>query len=359
MVAAQRHDAILRELELRGSISITAYSDRTGVSQVTLRRDLTHLESLGLLVRVHGGAVSRAVHVQQTAGRAGARPLATVGMIVPSSAYYFPDIIRGASDAARGLQCRLVLGTTNYSDQEELVQVERLLRIGVDALMVTPRRALQSTAPLYDALAGSSVPVVLVEREVDDRGASRIDSVHSDHAVGAELAVRHLHERGHRRIALATRDSSTAIGLIRGYERAMSELGLRGHDLHRSVRGPQLPGMPRESSLAFFLDLCVERGVTGVIVLGDDLAMELESLILERGIRLPQDLALVSYDNEFSALAPIPLTAVSPPKHDLGAAAMRLCVDRIRLSENAEPTVTRIAMLPFLIERESTQTVRE
>src|SRR6478752_5621752 len=114
---------------------------------MTLRRDLAELESRGLLVRVHGGAVSTAVAKQQerASGSAGAmarRPVATIGMIAPTANYYFPQVIRGASDAARELNCRLVLGTTNYSEREELRQAERLIASGVDGLMITPHGGL-------------------------------------------------------------------------------------------------------------------------------------------------------------------------------------------------------------------------
>ncbi len=135
MVAGARHDAILRELELRGSLSNAAFASRLGVSAMTLRRDLLELERRGLIVRVHGGAMSRSVAQQQAhesaeRGGAASRPVATIGMIVPTTNYYFPEVIRGASQAARELNCRLVVGATNYSPAEELRQAQRLIAGG-------------------------------------------------------------------------------------------------------------------------------------------------------------------------------------------------------------------------------------
>ncbi|ANJ25763.1 substrate-binding domain-containing protein [Agromyces aureus] len=360
MVAVARHDAILRELELRGSLAITQLSKRLDVSAMTLRRDLAELESRGLLVRVHGGAVSTAVAKQQErgSGSGGAmarRPVATIGMIAPTANYYFPQVIRGASDAARELNCRLVLGTTNYSEREELRQAERLIASGVDGLMITPHNGLVEGSPLHELLIEAPVPVVIVERGVDERIAGRIESVRSDHAYGAELAVRHLVEHGHRRIALAAREAATTSWLLDGYERTMARLGLAEHVRFRSLPTPAVGADSAIDALERFYDECVQHEVTAALMLGDVDSMAFADLVVERGLRIPEDFALVAYDDEFSAFAAVPLTAVAPPKHDLGYAALRLCFDRIRQHERTGHAVTRMSLLPTLVERESTR----
>jgi DNA-binding LacI/PurR family transcriptional regulator len=361
MVAAARHDAILRELELRGSLRIAALSPRLRVSEMTLRRDLAELESRGLLVRVHGGAVSSAVARQQEratdrAGRRRERPIATIGMIAPSASYYYPQVIRGASDAAAELNCRLVLGTTNYSEREELRQAERMIAGGVDALMITPRGSLVEGTDLHALLTAATIPVVVVERAVDERGVGRLEWVRSDHAYGAELAVRHLADLGHRRIALAARETPTTEPLGEGYESTMERLGLRENALQRVLPAPGVGEDVTIEEIERFLDVCVEREVTAALVLGDVDSMAFADLAAERGIRIPEDFALVAYDDEFSALAAVPLTAVAPPKHDLGYAALRLCVDHLRQAERTSRAVVRMMLLPTLVERESTRT---
>ncbi|GAA1718928.1 substrate-binding domain-containing protein [Isoptericola hypogeus] len=360
MVAAARHDAILRELELKGSLRVAALSSRLRVSEMTLRRDLAELESRGLLARVHGGAVSNAVARQQEratdrAGRRPQRPVATIGMIAPSASYYYPQVIRGASDAARELNCRLVLGTTNYSEREELRQAERLIAGGVDALLITPRGSLSEGSALHALLTEATTPVVVVERAVDERGAGRLEWVRSDHAYGAELAVRHLAGLGHRRIALAARETPTTGALGDGYEHAMAHLGLQDHALQRMLPAPGVGEDVTIEEIGRFLDVCVEREVTAALVLGDVDSMAFADLAIERGIRIPEDFALVAYDDEFSDLAAVPLTAVAPPKRDLGYAALRLAVDHLRQAEHTSRAVTRMMLLPTLVERESTR----
>ncbi|KRC62324.1 hypothetical protein ASE14_00250 [Agromyces sp. Root81] len=359
MIAAGRHDAILRELELRGSLEVTPLAGKLKVSTMTLRRDLAELEARGLLARVHGGAVSPAVAAQRERHEVGAnqprRPIATIGMVTPSASYYYPEVIRGARDAAREFNCRLVLGTTNYSEREELRQAERLIRGGVDALMITPSGTTLEGTPLHELLVEAPIPVVVVERSVDERSGGRLESVRSDHAYGAELAVRHLAELGHERIALAARESPTTPWLLDGYERAMTRLGLAGGSMHQQLPSPSAGDDGTVDVLGRFLDECLAGGISAAVMLSDVDAVAFTDLASERGIRVPEDFAVVAYDDEIAALARVPLTAIAPPKHDLGYAALRLCVDRIRQPDAAGRAVTRTAMLPVLIERESTR----
>lgn len=359
MTAAARHDAILRELELRGSLSSTPFSARLGVTPMTLWRDLVALEERELLVRVHGGAVSLEVAQQQSRGARGAdgerpRPVATIGMIVPTTRYYFPDVIRGASQAAHESNCRLVVGASNYSPQEELRQAERLIASGVDALMITPHDALIGESALQRMLSEAGVPVVMVERSVEDRLAGRLEWVRTDHAHGAEVAVRHVVEQGHTGIALAARPAATAAGLDIGFHRAMAGLDQASAvALRRELSHPQLGDDANIEELDALLDECIAEGVTAAILLGDADAMAFLDLVLERGLRVPEDFAVVAYDDEVAAFATVPLTAVAPPKQELGHAALRLCVDRLKQPVGAAHTPVRMALLPALIVRDS------
>ena len=362
MVAATRHDAILRELELRGTLTNAALAARLGVSMMTLRRDLSDLERRGLLRRVHGGATSLAMAAQQRTGaavdgRTPARPLATIGMLVPTTVYYFPEIIRGASQAASELGCRLVVGATNYSVSEELRQAERMLASGVDAIMITPRAELDDDSPLVRLLADADRPVVLVERSPDERSSVSLDWVRSDHVAGAETAVRHLLSLGHQRIVLAARPAATTAALREGFARATSGLDDDGGE--STALWHPLPTPPQGVSVSLddirrLIDTCHESSITAVIVLGDADAMAVADQASARGLSVPDDLAIIAYDDEISAHAQVPLTAVAPPKRELGSTALRLCVDRLRQQVSAPRRATRMVLLPTLIVREST-----
>ena len=326
---------------------------------MTLWRDLVALEGRELLVRVHGGAISSEVAQQQSRGDRGARdaktrPVATIGMIVPTTQYYFPEVIRGASQAAHESNCRLVVGASNYSPQEEFRQAERLVASGADALMITPHDTLTAESPLQRMLAEVGIPVVMVERSVEDRLAGRLEWVRTDHAHGAEVAVRHLAEQGHTSIALAARPAATAAGLDVGFRRAMAGMDAASAvAIRRELSHPQIGDNANIAELGDLLDECLAQGVTAAILLGDADAMAFLDLVLERGLRVPEDFAVVAYDDEVAAFATVPLTAVAPPKHELGHAALRLCVDRLKQPAGTVHTPVRMALLPALIVRES------
>lgn len=358
MIASERHELILKELELRGSLRVTEFAHRSGVSAMTLRRDLQLLAQKSLLARVHGGAVSlvvAAAHHGEEGSRGPRRPLATIGMVVPSASYYYPEVIRGAKAAAKELNCRLVLAVSDYSSELELHQARRLIAAGVDGLLVTPTEPLSHRSELYQVLTAPSVAVVVVERSADeDLTARHLDSVRSDHAYGAEIAVLHLASLGHRRIGLAVRDSPTTRWLIEGHARAVAFLGLDEdspiHVLHRSPQGG-----PSYDDLAAVLDDYSAHDVHAALVLTDIDAIALVDMATERGLSVPRDFAVVAYDDEVASLGSVPLTAVSPAKRDLGRLAMTTCFERISTPPGSEPrAVTRIALLPELKVREST-----
>lgn len=358
MIADDRQGRILRELALWGTFTSADFAERMEVSIMTVRRDLAALEQQGLLERVHGGAIA-AADFQHPAHRRRPGQQVALGMVVPVSGYYFTSIIRGARAAAAELGVRLVLGTSSYSAGAEKQQVARLLDGGVDGLIVTPGAPYDSDPSTYDLLGTLGVPAVLLERSIGGIGTTLpLGSVRSDHSHGAELAVRHLVELGHRRIALAWRESPTAPPVLSGFRKAA--LALLGADSHFDVEVPRLDAAPAtiRAALESVLRRCFDTGTTAIVVLPDDAAVTLLEIAQDANVAVPSELSVIAYDDEVAAIAAIPLTAISPPKADVGFLAVRACHDRV--SDRAgllAPPPAHIGLLPSLIVRESTARV--
>lgn len=361
MVAAARQDHILREIELRGSVSVSALSSRFGVSAMTTRRDLAELELQGRLVRVHGGAMASAGSPRAERGsqQASFHALATIGMIVPTSQYYFSAIIRGAHAAAREARCRLVLASSHYSDADELRQAERMLQLGVDALLVTPARPLTDDdahgAAFVARLESAGIPIVIVERELPMAAklASVLESARSDHSLGAELAVEHLASFDRGAIALATLDTPTAPALRDGFSRATTRHSLPEGAMVELPRSDDAADKARQV-LRDLVDLCLAQGITNIVVQPDAHALALLDVLSERNLSCPEDIKIVAYDDEVAALARVPLTSVSPPKYELGQTAIQMCVRRLQLGQDAQHAVTHAVLAPRLTVRAST-----
>ncbi|MGL3807680.1 substrate-binding domain-containing protein [Paeniglutamicibacter sp. R2-26] len=380
-MSEERQNRILRELALRGSLNAADFARSLGISGMTVRRDLALLEEQGALQRVHGGAVAVAERfgdsggfTQRNAGRGGGfagqgfasgkpsplahgqRPLATIGMVVPSAKYYFPGVIRGAEAAASELGVRLVLGVSNYSPVEEQRQVKRLLMSGVDGLLVTPSVERLAGTPTLDLLASAEVPVVVVERSIGDvLDAGRLESVQSDHVRGAEIAVTHLLSLGHRRIALCTRQNSpTASQVEDGYRLSMQHAGLASDAaLVGATFDTSDPEKHREQ-MNGIVEGFVEAGATAAIIHNDEDALTFADLCEARGLRIPEDIAVVAYDDEVAALGAVPLSAVAPPKFDVGYHALQMCLNRLGPRRRWDLAVQRVSLSPTLVVRDST-----
>ncbi|HET9383271.1 MAG TPA: DeoR family transcriptional regulator, partial [Streptomyces sp.] len=138
MHAEERHREILRRLRERGSVRVTEVAAELRVSPITVRRDVDALAGRGLAERVHGGALLPRSG-PGAAGMSAARGREQVfGLIVPAADYYFPEVIKGAREAAAERGVRLVLGVSQYDPDEERAQARQMLADGIDGLLITP-----------------------------------------------------------------------------------------------------------------------------------------------------------------------------------------------------------------------------
>ncbi|MFD7137555.1 substrate-binding domain-containing protein [Streptomyces sp. NPDC059894] len=348
MLAEDRHRAIIEAVRARGSVTIRELAEDLDVAAVTIRGDVRELARRGTVTRVHGGVVWPAER-QETGGAAppatGERPTVegrapgrtrkeatggySLGMVVPHSSYYYPEVVSGARAAAEALGVRLALGVSRNAFAEERALVAQMLQTGVDGLLVTTAEDPRTSPGTEAWLRGLPVPVVLAERRVGlDTGS--VEAVATDHEYGAYLAVRHLAEQGRRRIALLRFDTLTAPMLRVGYERALTALELRPCP-------PEVPCVLEENDMADLDHKCdqlvhaIKDGqVDAVLVHNDSVALPLVSRLRAAGVRVPDDLAVVAYDDELAALADPPLTGVAPPRRAVGAEAVELLVRRLQ-----------------------------
>lgn len=355
MHAAQRHDLILRRLAEDDAVDAMLLAAEFKMAPMTVRRDLDQLAQQGLLVRVHGGAISLEAAARGAAvSQRPASKLATVGVIVPSSHHYFADVIRAIKAGANAANCRILVGVSDDDEQLELEQATRMLGM-VDALIITPSNDLRVGAPLQRRLGSAQIPVVVVDRAVvQGEGNGEIESVRTDHLYGAELAVRHLVTIGHRTIGLARLPLHRATRVERGFRQSARGLGI-ADDLVWVFPDPSQTS-PQEAVREVF-GQARAAGCTALVVHEDGHAAAMVEVALEAGLRVPQDFALVSYYDEVAGLAKVPLTAVRPPKYDLGRVAFGRVLERMQQTVSDEfRAIHSTSLLPTLVVRQSTET---
>ena len=347
MLAEERQKLILEQIRLFGRVSAVDVAQELNVSEVTIRRDLNGMHSAGLLIRIHGGAIRRGQERLDSARQN------LVGIVVPSSVHYFSEVIRGAESAAERFGVRLVLGVSNYGALEQ-DRVRRMIDLGVEGvLLATATGDADPGAAAW--LDDVSIPTVLMERAFGSPDLQRdLGHVRTDHSHGAYLALRHLHGLGHRSIAVALAETATAHWLKLGCEEARGILNLTDQpevvNLGR-VSGDGVDGAP--AALDKLLTRSLAEGTRAFFVHNDMAASLLVEIAFQLGLRIPEDIAVVAYDDVTAAMAAVPLTAVAPPKHAVGALALEQLLRSVGYGSMAPGPVSHHALLPSLQIRES------
>ncbi len=331
-----RHDRIVALLEERGAMRIAELADELGISPVTVRRDVSELAVEGRIARSHGRAMplkgANAVVRARDVTRSAPPPFA-VGVLVPRTAYYYGDVIRAIGAVVADAGGRVVLGVSNDRIEEDAPQLRALHDAGVTGIIATPNWPDGGADDAAAAdLLGLDVPVVLVERYGRIGSAvEKLDHVRSDHAYGARLAIAHLHEQGWRDMALVMQPTPTSVQLRVGYEAAMQQYGLPLDPTAVIQSVPPEKDPAAGAQIASMLEARLRAsGPFAALVHNDLNAMMIMQRLQGRGVRIPDDIGFVAYDDETADLADVPLTAVAPPKYAVGRLAAEIMLERLR-----------------------------
>ncbi|GAA4412250.1 LacI family DNA-binding transcriptional regulator [Actinokineospora soli] len=255
---------------------------------------------------------------------AGARSLAArrtdlIGVVTDITTSPFGGgIVQGAQDAAWRQGKLLLIVGTDGDPGVEAAAVDMLLERRVEGMIYATLAHREVAVPK----AMTEVPTVLVHCF---DGA--LPHVLPDEAEGGRTGTRRLIDAGHRRIGLINLDPAVpaAVGRRAGYERALAEAGIPV-DPRLIVSGDATAtsGFERAAEL---LDL--DDPPTGLFCCTDRMAMGAYDAVRERGLRVPQDIGVVGYDNQeiIAAYLRPPLTTVALPFDEMGAAAVAMLTD--------------------------------
>lgn len=248
---------------------------------------------------------------------AGARSLSTrstrtIGVVLPDlHGEFFSEVIRGIDLAARAEGYHLLL-SGSHADREEMRAVVQAVRGLVDGLIVMSPD-LEPSALVADLPNG--LPVVLLNARVGGH-----PSVTIDNSGGARDVVRHVHSLGHRRIAFigGPQHNVDAEQRRRGYRAAMKELALEvlEHDGHFTEES----GFDAGRTIA-----SMKKRPSAVFAANDAMAIGALSAFREAGLRIPEDVALVGFDDiPIARFLTPPLTTVKVPIAELGRKGFEL-----------------------------------
>ena len=353
-----RRRRIMAAVQARGAARVSDLAIELEVSVVTVRRDVEELAQAGRLRRGHGVArsiVPAAPSADPVPAQVWGR---VVALVVPERHAYLNEIVHGARLALEEAGMRPALHLASRAPGAERPLVERVLAAGALGLLIAPRWRTVTTEEADHAWLGQvTVPTVLMERRPRPGSALHaMDSVCTDHWYGVHLAVEHLVSLGHRRIVFAARDDSPTARALR---RAFAEVAAGRPEiedwtvvLSAPDAGPDPVHHPgADVEMAAVLR---EHRATAALMHGDTNALMLVQQLADAGVQVPEDCSVVAYDDVVAALGSTPLTAVAPPKVEVGRAAAELLLGRLAGSGRGPQ---RVELLPTLQVRGSAQAI--
>jgi LacI family transcriptional regulator len=272
----------------------------------------------------------------------------TIGLLLPEFAHpFFAEVARAIAHTVRPLGYHVVISSFEEDPALEMSEVDSLLARQVDGLIIAtvqPSRHVD----MFKRVQERKTPFVLIDRPI--RGL-RACFVGVDNRAIGRLATEHLIARGCSRIAhLRGPEIGIAEERLEGYRHALTQSGLHSHPGHVVTVGHgEATGYEGMRKL-----LQVRPLPDGVFCYNDPVAIGAMKAILEAGLKLPQDIALVGAGNvHYCATLAVPLTSVDQGTCRIGTLAAQLLLERIASKRTVPPE--KILIPPKLVERESTR----
>ena len=314
------------DLNTRTRATLADVAREAGVSPVTVSRAIRHPEMVSeeLRKRIDDAVIKLNYIPNHLASALASTRTHIVGVIVPSLTNgVFDDYLSAIQDVLNAAGIQVLVLNVRYSETEEEKAIETLMGYHPEAMIVA---GVDQTERSRQLLRNAGVPVV----QTMDITDSPIDlNIGLDHAEAGAAAVRFLHAQGHRKIAhLTARGDPRARRRHAGYQRQMDEYGLSTEGL--------VAATPRISDVAMGGDLFSQvlaevPGVTAVFTCNDDLALGTLFECQRRGIRVPNDVAIIGFnDLDFAGAAVPPLTSVAIERREMGTWSARAVLEIIR-----------------------------
>jgi len=292
------------------------------------------------VVREHGFSKNRAARAL-TGGRT-----SLIGVTVPEvDSSYFAEILSGASEALHEQDMRVVLCPTLHEHEREVVLLDRLMHGTTDgALLLNPSESEDELRTLLN----HGYPFVVVEPRTTL--GDGIPCVTATHSAGATAATEHLLELGHRRIGaiLGPPEGLATTERLKGFHAALRAAGIAPDPSFEVPSNFKYDG--GEHAAGALLDR--PDRPTAIFAFNDEVAVGAMVAARARGLRVPEDVSVVGFDDTLQArLSVPPLTTVRQPLAELARIAVSLLN---RLVEGQRVDATRIELHTKLVVRDST-----
>lgn len=250
-----------------------------------------------------------------------------IGMILPSiTNQFYAAIARTATDVAQGLGYTLLVSNTDRNPRRELESVKAILERGVDGI-VWIAKSLNSSE--LDRKMNELVPILCVDSEWDE---TDVDQISVDNYRGGVMVAEHLYNLGHREIAVieSPKEAKKAWNRITGFHQQLEKYGIR-------IPGERIRSGNFEYQSGYnAMHSLITDGLrfTAVFAANDMMAVGAITGAREFGIKVPEDLSVVGFDDISLAQYFDPaLSTIRQPAEELGSLSVEMLVERIQEPE--------------------------
>ena len=281
-------------------------------------------------------ALARSLKINQTR---------TIGMLITASTNpFYSELVRGVERSCFERGYSLVLCNTEGDEQRMNSNLETLMQKRVDGLLLLCTETHQPSREILQRYP--SVPTVMMDWAPFDGDS---DLIQDNSLLGGDMATQYLINKGHTHIACIAGplDKTPARLRLEGYRDAMARAGLTILDGNEIIGNFEFSG----GFEAMQMLLALEVRPQAVFICNDAMAVGAYLALYQAGLRVPQDIAIVGYDDiELAQYMTPPLTTIHQPKDELGELAIDVLIHRI-----SDPTQQqqRLQLTPVLMERGS------
>jgi LacI family transcriptional regulator len=332
------------------AVTLKDIAERVGVTESTISRVLNGIPKASKETRdeIFQVAAELGYKPNQIARSLVTKKTHTIGLIISDlSNTYFARVASGIEKIASKYDYSLIISTTGGEENEELKYINLLKEKQVDGILFASGRMPESCKKL---LRETEIPTVVVAREVEEA----LPSVHIDNVKESYRAVKYLINSGHTKIAMisgAANDKESGLYRIQGYKQALNDnnLAIR-EDL--IVEGD----FKLQSGIKAMKEILKkDDSITAVFAASDEMGVGAIKAIKKAGLKVPEDISVVGFDNNIISLASDPeLSTISQPEEELGWHAMEMLYKVI----NGENLAEKKIYLPCkFIKRESVREI--
>ena len=328
------------------TIGIREVARRAGVSPGTVSNVLNRPERVAAATRARVEEAIRELGFVRNGSAATLRAgqSRAVGLVVLDVGNpFFVEVARGVEDVVSDRDHAVILCNSRESPEREARNLRVLAEQRVRGVLITP---VEEDLSRLERLRQRGVAVVLVDRSA----SGDVCSVAVDDVAGGELAVAHLLAVGARRIAYVTGPFTIrqCADRRKGARRALRAAGLPAGDLVEVV----VPEMNANGGTLAAARLLAGDLPEAIFCANDLLALGVLRALNQAGVRVPEDVALIGYDDiEFSSAAAVPLSSIRQPTYQLGKIATELLLEEC--DDPAGHAHQQVMFQPELVVRES------